>query len=62
MALDPVLDGEKVDLSVPVICMRFWKGILPIDGYHRLKLALDSGIILPSVVLDNNESNLVIIP
>lgn len=54
---DPKDDGVAVDLAVPVICIRFGRGYLPIDGWNRIREALRTGITdLPCVRLTLKEA------
>jgi hypothetical protein len=46
----------SVDLSIPVICVKFGNGYLPVDGWNRIRLALNTGITsLPFVLLTVKE-------
>ncbi len=36
--------GKKIDMSVPVICIPFGTGWLPIDGWSRIRLAISRGV------------------
>jgi len=57
--INPAPIESVIDLSVPIILIKCWKGYFPIDGWHRLEKGLELGIMLPAVCLDVNESNLV---
>lgn len=60
--IQPAPIETPIDFRVPIICIKWWKGYFPIDGWHRLEKALELGIMLPSVRLDANESSLVRMP
>ena len=48
--LDSKSHPTSVDLSVPVICAQFGQGHLPIDGWSRIRRAIEAGIpTLPCV-------------
>jgi hypothetical protein len=56
----PNRDPQSVDLGVPVICVWFRNGYLPIDGWNRIGHALAAGIpCLPCVRLTADESRQV---
>ncbi len=49
--------AAEADLNHPIIVARFNQGYIPIDGYHRIRRALDEGLdSLPAVFLTAQES------
>ena len=52
-------EKDSIDLTVPIILIRWCNGYLPIDGWHRLAKAVKIGIRLPAVKLNTSESSLL---
>jgi hypothetical protein len=49
--------ANPVDLKIPIICARFGKKFIPIDGWNRIRLAVQKGIAtLEAVHLTATES------
>jgi hypothetical protein len=58
MTLNP---GPHTDLSVPVITVRIGNAWFPIDGWNRIKKAIDTGVErLPSVRLLKAEADQIV--
>jgi hypothetical protein len=58
--LDAKPAPAAVDLGVPVICAQFGQGYLPIDGWTRIRQAIEAGVsTLPCVRLTAAESRQV---
>jgi hypothetical protein len=53
-------DWESSDLSIPLILITTADGIFPIDGWHRIRKAIEEGVVsLPCFQLTEDESKLV---
>lgn len=60
-SIDNIIAGKpsriKIDLTVPIILVTTEFGVFPIDGWHRIALALELGDdALPYVLLTREES------
>lgn len=51
------LEGDVIDLSIPLIIAQKGSNVLPIDGWHRIAKAFDLGLTeLPAVFLTEEET------